>query len=458
MHFLDRKDRPYCHLPRGRVGETLSVPVSSMRGDMRSSMMTFVPTQSIRTALCLLTLTVVGCTGAQENPDAVVFSGGRLITGDGAVIEDAVVVVDGDRIIAAGSRSDTEAPAGATMVDMSGKTIMPALVNAHFHLSSDRQERVDQLQHMAYYGSGSALSLGLDVGELGLTMRSEVIPGGARSQSAGRGITSPEPGRSEVPYWVTTEDEARAAVRELAAQNVDFVKIWVDSRGGQYDRLSPELYGAVIDEAHANGQRVTAHVFTLEDGKGLLRAGIDAFAHGIRDMDVDDEFVALWLERPEVVLVPNLPGPGVATDLSWLSGTIPAETLEEMQAGQVDRPAAQESFGIQARNLARLSAEGVTIAFGTDGGSPWAAHQELEDMVRTGMSPADVIVAATSASAAVMKMPDVGTIAPGMVADLLILDANPIDDITNTRRISAVYLRGQAIDRDALGARLRGGE
>jgi imidazolonepropionase-like amidohydrolase len=203
---------------------------------------------------------------------------------------------------------------------------------------------------------------------------------------------------------------------------------------------------------------VTAHVFTLEDGKGLLRAGIDAFAHGIRDMDVDDEFVDLWLERPEVVLVPNLPGPGVATDLSWLSGTIPAETLEEMQAGQVDRPAAQESFGIQARNLARLSAEGVTIAFGTDGGSPWAAHQELEDMVRTGMSPADVIVAATSASAAVMKMPDVGTIAPGMVADLLILDANPIDDITNTRRISAVYLRGQAIDRDALGARLRGGE
>jgi len=129
-----------------------------------------------------------------------------------------------------------------------------------------------------------------------------------------------------------------------------------------------------------------------------------------------------------------------------------------MQAGQVDRPTAQESFGIQARNLARLSAEGVTIAFGTDGGSPWAAHQELEDMVRTGMSPADVIVAATSASAAVMKMPDVGTIAPGMVADLLILDANPIDDITNTRRISAVYLRGQAIDRDALGARLRGGE
>ncbi len=221
--------------------------------------------------------------------------------------------------------------------------------------------------------------------------------------------------------------------------------------------MSSDPYGAGVDEAHADGLRVAAHVFTVEDAKGLLRAGIDAFAHGVRDMDVDDELVELWTARPDVVLVPNLPGPGVAVDLSWLSGTVAADRLEEMQGAQVDRPAAQASFGIQARNLARLNAAGVTIAFGTDGSSPWAVHQELEDMVRTGMTPAEVIVAATSNSADLMEIPDVGSVAAGMSADFIVLDANPLDDITNTRRISAVYLRGTEVDRDALGTRFRGG-
>jgi imidazolonepropionase-like amidohydrolase len=413
---------------------------------------------AVRMGLILPALLASACnTPGGDGSDARVFEGARLILGDGGVIEDGLLVVEGDRITAAGSRAETESPAGATRIDVSGKTIMPALVNAHFHLSSVQQERVDQLRHMAYYGSGSVLSLGLDDGDLGLLMRDEVVPDAARSQSAGRGITSPEEGRSTVPFWVTSEEEARAAVRDLAVQEVDFVKIWVDARGGRYERLSPELYAAVIDEAHANGLRVTAHVFTLEDAKGLLLAGIDAFAHGVRDMDIDDELISLWRERPHVVLVPNLPGPGVAADLAWLGGTIPADELEEMQAAQVDRPAAQESFGIQARSLQRLHAAGVTIAFGTDGGSPWAAHLELEDMVRTGMSPADVIVAATMNSAALMEMPDVGTLAAGMSADFLVLDANPLDDITNTREISGVYLRGVEVDRRALGERFRGG-
>jgi len=403
---------------------------------------------------------MAGCAGPEAGGDAAVtvFEGARLIVGDGsAPIEDAVFVVEGDRITQAGRRADVQIPEGATRVDLSGKTVMPAVVNAHMHLASTRDERVAQLQHMAYYGAGLVVSLGQDTGDVPFEMRDEAVPDGARSRTAGRGITAPEPGRSEVPFWITSEEEARAAVQELSEQEVDFVKIWVDERNGQYTKLSPALYGAVIDEAHRHGLRVTAHIFTLEDAKGLLRAGIDAFAHGVRDRDIDDEFVALWSERPNVVLVPNLPNPGVALDLGWLSGTVPAGELQEMQEASRDRPAAQESFGIQARNLARLSQEGVRIAFGTDGSTPWALHQEMEDMVRSGMTPAEVIVAATRNSAELMQMTDMGTVAVGKSADFIVLDANPLDEITNTRRIAAVYLRGIAVDRDALSARLSGG-
>ncbi len=412
----------------------------------------------LRLGAVLAAILVAGCAGPETGGEATVFEGARLIVGDGsATIEDAVFVVEGDRITQAGQRADVEIPESATRVDLSGKTVMPALVNTHVHLASTRAERIDQLQHMAYYGAGVAVSLGLDDGDVAFEMRDEVIADGARSRTAGRGITAPEEGRTEVPIWITSETEARTAVQELSANQVDLIKIWVDTRNDQFVKLTPALYGAVIDEAHSEGLRVTAHIFNLEDAKGLLRAGIDAFAHGIRDRDIDDELVALWSERPNVVLVPNLPNPGVAGDLSWLSGTVPAADLQRMQEAQRDRPAAQESFGIQARNLARLSQAGITVAFGTDGSTPWAVHQEMEDMVRSGMTPAQVIVAATRNSAELMQMTDIGTVEVGKSADFIVLDANPLDDITNTRRISEVYLRGTAVDREALGARFTGG-
>ena len=400
---------------------------------------------------------LVGCGAppAETQPDAsdaIAYEGGRLIVGDGTVVENGTLVVEGDRLVSVGSADSVDVPAGAARVDLTGRTVMPAIVDTHVHLRRTRDELVEDLQRKAYWGVGAVMSLGQDGGDLAFQVRDEVMPGAARFRTAGRGITRPEPGRTDIPFWISTEEEARAAVQELAAEQVDLVKIWVDDRNGQYDKMTPELYGAVIDEAHQNGLRVTAHIFTLEDAKGLLRAGIDAFAHGIRDMDVDDEAIELFKERPNVVLVPNLPGPGMAADLSWLSSTIPPDQLAGMQERSVDRPEAQERFGIQARNLNRLSAEGVTIAFGTDGGAGWSPHAEMEDMVRTGMSPADVLVAATRNSAELLALDDLGTLAAGKSADFVVLEANPLDDITNTRGIVDVYLRGEAVDRAGLSS------
>ena len=422
---------------------------------LRANTVTSIPAARFST-LAIAAALLAGCAtdGGRDATDAVAYEGARVITGDGSVIESGVFVVENGQFTGVGASGEMEVPDGAERVDLSGKTVMPAIVNAHIHLASERDERISQLQHMAYYGAGAVVSLGTESGTVGLEMRGEAVPDAARSKTAGRGITTPEPGRSDVPFWIETEEEARAAVRELAEQQVDIVKIWVDDRGGQYERLSPELYGPIIDEAHQNGLMVTAHVFYLEDAKGLLRAGVDVFAHGVRDLDADDELMKLWAERPEVVLVPNLPGPGLALDLSWLSGTVPAAQLGEMQAASVDNPAAQESFGIQARNLALFDEAGIKISFGTDGNAAWAPHQEMEDMVRSGLTPGDVIVAATKTSAELMNWDDVGEIAAGKSADFIVLDANPLDDITNTRQIDAVYLWGTMVDREGISARM----
>jgi imidazolonepropionase-like amidohydrolase len=413
----------------------------------------------IGSALLSALLPLASC-GTQETAapagNATVFGGARIVVGDGTVIENGTFVVEGDRITLVGQTGAVTVPAGTPHVDLSGRTVMPALVNTHVHLGAARGELVDQLRHYAYYGVGTVQSLGLDSAALTREIRNEEIPDAARYLTSGRGITAPEPGRNESPYWVTTEGEARAAVQELAGQQVRLVKIWVDDRNGEYEKLSPTLYGAVIDEAHRNEQKVAAHIFALDDAKGLLRAGVDAFAHGVRDTDIDEEGLSLFREHSNVVLIPNLPDRGVATDLNWLSGTVPATELQEMQANATDRPEVQQRFAVQGRNLAQLNQAGTRIAMGTDGSVPWAAHLEMEDMAAAGMTPAQVIVAATRNGADLLRLSDVGAIQPGMVADFIVLDANPIDDITNTRRISAVYLRGTEVDRSAISARLTG--
>jgi imidazolonepropionase-like amidohydrolase len=383
-----------------------------------------------------------------QGPAVTAFEGARLIVGDGRpAIENATVVVEGSRIVQAGAAAGVRVPDGANRVNLAGKTMMPALIDTHTHLGQTREGLTRDLKRRAYYGVSAALNMGTSETEADLQMRGETAPGVARLFTAWRGITRPEPGRTTAPFWIDTEADGRKAVQELAAHKVDIVKIWIDDRDGKYAKLTPALYSAVIEEAHKNGLRVTAHIFNLEDAKGALRAGVDAFAHSVRDRDVDDEFMTLVKQHPDLVVNPNLPDRGVKVDVSWLRPSLPAAEMQKVEEQNTDRPKAQEFYGIQARNLAKLNAAGVHIVLGTDGNTPWAPHVEMADMVVAGMTPMQVITASTKNAASFLRVADAGTLDAGKSADFIVLDANPLDDITNTRRIAAVYLRGVAVDR-----------
>ena len=245
---------------------------------------------------------------------AVLFEGATLIDGDtGEARSNAAFLVDGNRIARVGNRGEIDPPAGATRVDLAGKTVMPAMVSAHMHVGlldgSDfgpkvytHDKIVEHLQRYAYYGMGAVFSVGTDVGPLSFQVRGEQPPDAARLLTAGRGMAAPDGGPG-IPViantWspITTADEGRARVRELAAQGAAAVKIWVDDRGGRVKKLTPDLYTPIIEEAHARGMMALAHVYYLKDAHELADAGIDGFMHLVRDEVMDDALIARMKER-----------------------------------------------------------------------------------------------------------------------------------------------------------------
>jgi imidazolonepropionase-like amidohydrolase len=416
------------------------------------------------------------------------YEGARLIMGDGGPpIERSAFIVEGDKFVSVGRQGEISLPKGATRVNLIGKTVMPAMVDVHSHLgflnqmdgsmskaNFTRENLIDHLQRYAYHGFAATISMGTDMGELPYQLREQVIPGAALFRTVGRGLAWPgsgpfDPARTDVPYVVTTVEQARHAVQDLAPHHPDFVKIWVDDRNHTQKKLTPELYGAAIEEAHKNNLRAIAHVYDLEDAKGLLRAGIEGFTHLVRDKVVDDEFLDLLKQHPGVFFTPNLgiTSRGIeAGRPAWLDDPLLHETIPPGEIKRLENQFANRkpealantraSWDLQVRNLMKIREAGGRIVLGSDSaGDPsrtlgWHAIWEVDALAKAGMTPSEVIVASTKLAAETLKLDHLGMVAPGKSADFVVLNANPLDDIANTRKIDKVYLRGEEVDRAAM--------
>jgi imidazolonepropionase-like amidohydrolase len=418
--------------------------------------------------------------------EVIALKGARLIDGTGKPpLANAVLVVDGGRLAAVGAAGKVAIPKGARVVDLSGRTIMPGMINAHGHvgLVAGGQNRADaytrenvlpQLALYEQYGVTAVLTLGLNrdlVYEIRDEQRSGALPG-ASIFTAGRGIGAPDgapplPVAPDQVYRPATAEEAVAEVRETATHHPDYLKLWVDDIYGKFPKLPPAVFKAAIDEAHRDGIKVAAHVFYLADAKALIGDGVDALAHSIRDQPVDAELVELMKKRGTFYVstftvdessFAFADDPSLLDD-PFLAGALAPEQREKFRTPEFrdkvksdpNLPRIRAALANGMKNLKTLHGAGVRIAFGTDSGANplripgWAEHHELELMVRAGLTPMQAIVAATRGSAAMLGVPDRGTLEKGKRADLLVLAANPLDDIRNTRQLVTIWNGGREI-------------
>src|SRR5882762_8453018 len=411
----------------------------------------------------------------QQAPSArvTVFEGARLIAGDGsAPIEDSAFIVENNQFTYVGRRADLKAPEGAARVNLAGKTVMPTLVDLHGHIGFQniaegtmskemftRENLIDHLERLAYHGVGATVSIGdlvsrsdlhggrTNWGDVPLRVREEVVPGAALFRTAGPGIAWPgsgaqgHPSRMDVSYPVSTEEEARAAVRDYAAMKPAFIKIWVDDRGGTKKTLTPDLIRAVADEAHKFNVPVGVHNITLANAKVLMRAGVEGWLHvPVRGGDVaDDEIFGIVKDRiarndrPVMWMTPALitgwmnmqggPRRPAFLDDPLLKATYAPRHIEEywgdplkkMTAADVAR--AKAAFEADAKNAMKLRAAGMKIVSGTDTGQTrhligLSNHLDLESQVAMGLTPMEVIVGATRDGAMIGKF-NTGMVAPG---------------------------------------------
>lgn len=422
----------------------------------------------------LALLTVFFLTPTPALAQATAFVGARFVDGRGAVIESGTMVIRDGKVVSMGPAATTVVPPDAARVDVKGATIIPGLINAHGHLTSamgmrsdpkgaSRENLLRQLDTYAQYGVTTVFSLGedADVAEHVLKLRNEQQSG--TPQRTRLFISGPV-------INAVTADEARAVTDKVASVKPDLLKIRIDDNLGSTRKMPEDAWRATIARANEMKLPIAAHVFYLSDAKAALQAGADIIAHSVRDMPVDGEFTR-ELKARSACYTPTLTRevstfvygstPPWVRDPFFLKGATKGITEElsnperhkQVQASNAYKQGLRykEGLEIAKRNLKTLSDGGVRVAMGTDSGPPgrWQGffeHLEMEMMVESGMSPMQVIVAATGAAAECHdRGGEIGSLQPGAAADFVVLDANPLEDIRNTRRIRSVWIGGREL-------------
>lgn len=423
-------------------------------------------------AVLIAGLLMVACSAADQQATEATdpatagltaFVGARIIDGTGAdAIENGVLLVRDDRIEAVGSADEVPIPPGTERVDLAGRTIFPGLINTHGHvgdtlgLEAGHYSEANVLDHLALYaryGVTTVNSLGGDQPLAADVRAAEGSPDldRARLLFAGPVVDANSP------------EEIAALVNEVAAMGPDFIKIRVDDNLGRSPKMSPAVYAAAIEAAHANELPLASHLFYLEDAKGLLEAGTDFVAHSVRDQPVDQELIDLLIDN-DVCYCPTLTReistfvyeerPDFFDDPFFLAEADPAviEALEDPERQRTYQRGApyKEALQVALANLKAVSDGGATVAMGTDSGPParfpgYFEHLELELMAEAGLTPMQILVAATGDAARCIGLEEVGTLEAGKLADFVVTSANPLDDITNTRTIESVWISGNRV-------------
>lgn len=438
---------------------------------------------------------VLALTGCGENvapigeAEVLALVGAQLIDGTGAApTVDSVIVIRDGRITAAGSRETTPVPAGAEVINVSGKSIIPGLVNMHVHYRGGSVDIKSQFNSQLYYGVTTARSIGSDSPEAVefLLEANAGRPDSPRTYTAGLGFSHPGGFNAAGRNAPTTEDEARMLVRKQIGLGVQFIKMWVNAVALPGFKIRPEIRVAIIDEAIRNGAVPVAHIDGEADAIQLIRAGLRDLLHStvltfgpgggapVDNPEPSSEFLQLAVEN-DVVFTPTLS----IRQLGWYFAAHP-ELLDDPSLRAVFNPDSLARWDSPERRAEVVDADnfedrkaafrqlqdflktihdaGIQVAIGTDAGTPdvpfgWGMHREMAIYVEAGLTPMQAIVAATATGAA--QIPplgeaDFGTLAPGKVADLVVLDADPLEDIRNTQNIDRVMRMGEWADRTRL--------
>ncbi len=418
--------------------------------------------------IAIFVLSFMGCESAPVPPveGLKAFTGARLIDGTGAPpMDDAVLVVRDGRVEAVGPAAQVPIPEGAEQIDVTGATVIPGLINSHGHVGGvvglesgnySEENVLRQLRLNARYGVTTVNSLGDDE-QAGFRLRdaqetAELAR--ARLYVAGRVITADTP------------EEARRKVDENAEKKPDYIKFRVDDNLGATEKMSPEVYEALIEQADSRGLRTAVHIFYLDDAKSLLRAGVDFLAHSVRDQEVDQELIDLMKENdvclcltltrelstfvyekvPEFFEDPFFLKEAAAEVLAKLKEPERQQQIRERRSAQLYKAALE----VASRNVKKLVDGGATVAMGTDSGPParfqgYFEHMELWLMVEAGLTPMQALVSATRDAARCLDLSDLGTLEAGKWADFIVLESDPLEDIRNTRSIESVWIAGNRV-------------